>query len=118
MALRPPKTLMLNKFKIVQTRTIKLGDFAEICLRTVLIAIFFKIYTFSRFTFNELLYHCEGVVGEWLTPAELFRSLRSGFKPCHCIVSFHQKICSTLNLFTQVYKWQHTAGGKLIMGYK
>ena len=54
---------------------------------------------------------CEGVVAEWLTPAELFRSLRSGFKPCHCIVSFHKKICSTLNLFTKVYKWQHTAGG-------
>ena len=57
MALRPPKTLMLNKFKTVQTRTIKLGDFAEICLSTVLIATFFKLCTFSRFTFNELLYH-------------------------------------------------------------
>jgi len=45
-----------------------------------------------------------------------FRSEGRWFEvPCHCVVSLDKRIYPTLSLFTQVYKWVHTAGGSPMM---
>ena len=53
-------------------------------------------------TSNLLSHHL--FMEPWWPRGEQVR-LRSGFEPCHRLVSLDKKLCSTMSLFTQVCKW-------------